>query len=292
MADWLRAVGLDRLRSASALDHDRLASLIRANRFTIAVVFPTVGALTLIASAEGWLPPLLAFNAALLLFGTLVMRSPLLVGAAPLVTRRAGLVLVGLVGYTYAIEMIGVATGRPYGPFAYGVDLGPMLLGVPLALPLFFVPLVANAYLLTLLAVPTAGRRWWVRVPAAVAVVMVIDLILDPGAVALGFWAFEGGGDFYDVPVSNYVGWLLSGTVAVLAIELAVPVDAVRKRLTNCEFILDDLVSFVLLWGVVNLWFGQSIPVVLTGGLVFALFSTGRYKLPVGDRLRRRLYNR
>lgn len=262
--------GIDHLRF-------RLEELIAENRFTIAVIFPVVGAITLVASAEGWLPSFLAFNAFLLLIGTLVMRSPLLVGWWPLVDVRAVVLLISLIGYTYAIEFIGVTTDRPYGEFTYLIELGPMVGGIPVALPLFFVPLVANAYLITVLLTPTLTNSWFHRIPIAVAFVIAIDLVLDPAAVAIGFWSFDAGGAYYGVPVTNYLGWLLSGTIAVLVIELGVDDRALRERAANCRFILDDLISFILLWGVINLYYGQLVPVAVTGGLILALLATRRY---------------
>ena len=241
----------------------RLETLIRENRFTIAVVFPTIGAITLVLSSESVLPDILAFNALLLLFGTLVMRSPLLVGAAPVLTK-GGLVLVGLMClYTYAIEIIGVATGMPYGEFAYGVELGPMLFGVPLALPLFFIPLVANAYLLTLLVFPSWSSIRYFRIFMALIFVLGIDFVLDPAAVAIGFWSYDGGGWYYGVPASNYAGWVLSGTIVLVLLDFAIDLEAVRTRLDECEFFLDDFVSFTLLWGVINLIYVQWVPVIL-----------------------------
>jgi len=136
-----------------------LDATVRDNRFTIAVLFPAVGAVTLVASAEGWLPPPLAFNAWLLLLGVLVMRSPLIVGVLPAFDRRAVAGIVLLTSYTYAVEVVGVSTGVPYGEFSYGVSLGPMVGGVPVALPVFFIPLVVNAYLLCLLLLGGARRR-------------------------------------------------------------------------------------------------------------------------------------
>ena len=275
-------------RTFTHIQH-RLEAIIEDNRFTIAVVFPIVGAVTLVASAEGWLPPYLAFNAVLLLVGTLVMRSPLLVGWSPLIDRRAVVLLVGLVGYTYAIEYIGVTTDRPYGAFSYLIELGPMVGDIPLALPLFFIPLVANAYLLTILFAPRFTDAWYRRLPIAVGFVIAIDLVLDPAAVAIGFWAFDAGGMYYGVPASNYLGWLISGTIAVLAVELAIDVPTLRERAGDCVFILDDLVSFILLWGVINLLYLQAIPVLVTVGLIIALFATRRYDHVLPSRVQARL---
>ncbi len=271
----------------------RLEELIAENRFTIAVVFPAVGAVTLVASAEGLLPEPLAYNPLLILVGTLVMRSPLLVGLLPQIGWWALASLGVLTIYTYAIEVVGVRTDWPYGAFEYTIQLGPMLLGeVPLALPLFFIPLVLNAYLLTLLVLGEWAEYALIRLPIAIAAVVAIDLVLDPAAVAIGFWAFDPPGIVYGVPLSNYYGWVLSGTVAVLLVDLAFDRVALLERVRECAFILDDLVSFVLLWGSINLLYGNWLAAAVAGVFCAGLFITDRYDLEmvltaVPDRLRR-----
>lgn len=265
--DWTRAT-LQR----------RLETIVRENRFTIAVVFPVVGAVTLVASAEGLLPDPLSYNPFLILFGTLVMRSPLVVGLLPRIDRRAVGALGVLTAFTYAIEIVGVRTDWPYGAFEYGIRLGPMLFGeIPLALPLFFVPLVLNAYLLTLLVLRGWAENPVVRLGTAIAAIVGIDLVLDPAAVAIGFWAYLPPGGYYGVPLSNYGGWLLSGTVAVVLVDLAFDRAALRKRVRTCEFVLDDLVSFVLLWGSINVLYGNWLAAGVAGIFCLGLFSTDRY---------------
>jgi len=258
----------------------RLEDLVDDNRFTIAVVFPAVGAVTLVASAEGLLPPPLSFNPLLLLVGVAVMRLPLVAGLAPLVTRQAAAGLALLCAYTYAIELVAVRTGLPYGRFAYGVDLGPMVAGIPAALPLFFVPLVVNAYLLTLLVAGGAARRVAVRVPAVVVAVVGMDLVLDPAAVAIGFWQYDAGGAYYGVPWLNYAGWVLSAVVSVAIVDAVFDRDAVVRRLDACRFMLDDLVSFVILWGGLNLYVGNRVPAALAVAYGYALWRTDRFDFP------------
>jgi len=261
----------------------RLDALVREHRFTIAVVFPVVGAVMLLASAELPLPAWLAFNPALVLFGTLVMRLPLVAGVLPLVDRRAAAALVALTAYSYAIEFVGVTTGWPYGDFAYGVDLGPMVLGeVPLGLPVFFFPLVLNAYLLVLLLLGDRAESTPLRLVATLATVMLVDLVLDPGAVGLGFWRYDLQ-QFYGVPWSNYRGWLLSGTVAVVLFDLGFDRAGLRRRLRDCEFMLDDLVSFVLLWGTVNAVYANWVPVALAALLGAGLLATDRFDFDLSE---------
>jgi putative membrane protein len=267
----------DRLPSRRAFEA-RLDALVRANRFTIAVVFPLNGAVLLVASHEGWLPEPLAFNPALILLGTLVMRSPLFAGVAPVLDRRSAVGVGLLAAYAYAIEYVGVHTGWPYGEFSYGVDLGPVVAGVPIGLPVFFLPLVMNAYLLTLLLLRERARAAAVRLPAVIGTVLAMDVVLDPGATALGFWSYADptagigslAAGFHGVPLSNYAGWVLSATMTVVVLDRAFDRTRLVRRLRGCEFMLDDVVSFVLLWGGINLWFGHAVPVA-----VAALFGLG-----------------
>lgn len=123
---------------------------------------------------------------------------------------RAAPVLLVLSAYAYTVEAIGLATGFPYGVFYYGEALGPKAFGiVPYLLPVSYVPLVIGAF-----AAAWGIRNRVLHVLAAALLVTLIDGVLDPGAVSLGFWVWPDGGPYYGVPVSNYLGWLLSGALA------------------------------------------------------------------------------
>jgi len=274
-------------------------ALVREHRFTVAVVFPAVGAVTLLARALFDFPgPLAALEngplfAAFLLFGTAVMRLPLIAGVLPEIDRRAALAIAAVTVYAYAIELVGVRTGWPYGDFTYQVDLGPMLFGeIPLGLPIFFLPLVLNSYLLVTLLLGDRAERRLLRLAGTVATVLVVDLVLDPGAVAVGFWRYEGAvagvsaAGYYGVPWSNYGGWVLSATVATVLFDLGFDHAALVRRVRDCEFVLDDLVSFVILWGTINVVFGNWIAVGLALGLGAGLLWTDRFDFDLsGSRL-------
>ncbi len=260
----------------------RFSALVRENRFTIAVVFPLIGAVMFVVGYEAWVPAWLARNPFLIIFGTLVMRSPLVAGFLPLIDRRAGIALLLLTAYTYAVEFVGVTTGFPYGHFHYVLELGPMLFGtVPAGLPVFFFPLVLNSYLLCLLLLGPRADSRLARFGASLAVVVVIDLVLDPAAVALGFWTYPGGGVYYGVPLSNYFGWVVSGAIAVGLVELGFDWHALRARLETCEFMLDDMVSFVILWGAMNAYFSHWLPVVIAVLLFAGLRKIDRFDFAV-----------
>lgn len=252
---------------------DRLENFVSKNRFTISVIFPLIGALTFILSAEGLLPDFLEFNPLFILFGTLVMRTPLIAGLKPLIDRRAGIGLFAIFIYSYLIEFIGLKTGWPYGSFEYLIELGPMVLGVPIGLPIFFVPLVLNAYLLVnLLQVRNRVKRFLL----SLSLVLVVDGVLDPAAVSLGIWEYSTS-FFYGVPVSNFFGWLLSASIVLIILEIIFEASEVRSRLEKVEFMLDDFVSFVFLWGLVNLYYLNIFPVILSALIGVMLYRTDRF---------------
>lgn len=146
-----------------------------------------------------------------------LMAVPALVGTLRWLGRRRGAALLaGLSLYAYGIETVGAATGWPYGHFAYGGGLGPMLFDlVPVALPLAYVPLVLGAVAVaTRAGAPVGGAAW---LGLALATLLWSDLVLDPGAVALGYWSYAAGGAYYGVPWSNFGGWIVTGTAALAA---------------------------------------------------------------------------
>lgn len=257
-----------------------LERIVEENRFTIAVTFPLVGTALLIAGRQGLLPAELAMNPYLLIGANLVMISPLAAGLVPLLDRRALLGLSVLAAFTWGIELAGVLTGVPYGEFSYGLELGPMLFDlVPVALPVFYFPILLNSYLLALLflGTPSFPRRF----ALTLAVVLALDLVLDPGAVALGFWGWEDPGAYYGVPSINYFGWLLSGSVAIAILQFSFDHRAVLDRLDDCGFFLDDLMSFLVLWGAVNAYFGNWLPFALAGGLATVLLRSDWFDFEV-----------
>nr|WP_321169444.1 bisanhydrobacterioruberin hydratase [Halohasta salina] len=277
-AEGLSAVlsGLPRTRRETEAWLD---AFVDGNRFTIAVFFPLIGAIMLLGSAEGWsfIPAPLRFNAPLILFGTVVMAAPLLVGVLPAIDRRAMGGVGLLVGYTYLIEYVGVSTGWPYGEFAYGISLGPMVGEIPAALPVFFLPIVLNTYVLSLLLLGERRDSRWLRLGVVIPAVVAMDVVLDPAAVSLGFWAYLDGGVFYGVPVSNYAGWVLSAAVSVGVLDWTLNRGVLETRLAECGFLLDDLVSFVILWGVINAWFGNWVPVGVAALFGVAILRAKRF---------------
>jgi putative membrane protein len=140
--------------------------------------------------------------------------------------------------------------------------------------------LVLNSYLLCLLLLGDRARTAFVRLPVVIAAVLAVDLVLDPAAVALGFWTY-GGGVYYGVPLSNYAGWVVSATVATVLVDAAFEYETLLARVRSCPFMLDDLVSFVVLWGVVNAFYGAWLPVAVAATFAIGLLRLDRFDFSV-----------
>jgi uncharacterized membrane protein len=118
-------------------------------------------------------------------------------------------------GGGFAVEAVGVATGVPFGDYAYGSALGWRLLGVPLVIPLAWTWMAWPAWLAAGRLVGGPGR-----IPVAAVALASWDLFLDPQMVAERYWTWAG---TTGVPVGNYVGWLV---VALVLMTLMWPVPA------------------------------------------------------------------
>jgi bisanhydrobacterioruberin hydratase len=205
--------------------------------------------------------------------------------------KRAVLSVLSLGVLGFAIEMMGVTTGFPYGPFYYGDSLGPKVAGlVPFLLPLSWVPLVLGAVAataslresgvgnresrITLFTtryslLPERSDLWILR---AAVLLTLIDGVLDPGATSLGFWAWPEGGSYHGVPVTNYLGWLFSSTLAA-----ALLIVLERRRWGSVPpppGLLDSTLIAVAFWVGVAVFSGLLFPVVL--GATLFLFLLGR----------------
>ncbi len=125
---------------------------------------------------------------------------------------------------TLLSEAIGVATGFPFGEYAYTPDrLGPKLFGlVPLIIPIAWFMVLYPAYE-TVRHLLDHFERTAIRLPRWLselaqctlsAIAMTAwDLSLDPRMVAGGYWSWRDGGAYFGIPLSNFAGWLLTSFV-------------------------------------------------------------------------------
>ncbi len=175
-------------------------------------------------------------NAARLLLGSILFRpyvfaflaAYLVASGRDLGWRRS--LLFG--GWTFAVawtaELLSTRVGIPFGLYRYtGTTRGQELFlsNVPVFDPLSFVFLAYASYCLARVALGRATGRAVVAVAAGL--MTLLDVVIDPLAVRGDRWFlgrlfyYPDGGVFYDVPLSNFAGWLIVGTLAVGGFALA-----------------------------------------------------------------------
>jgi putative membrane protein len=179
--------------------------------------------------------------------------------------RRGALagVVAGTIGF--GAELVGVATGRPFGRYSYSDRLGPRVRGVPLLAGAAWALLARPAWVV-------AGRlsdRPALRVPLAAAALTAWDVFLDPRMAREGYWTWPGGGRYEGVPASNFAGWLATALPA-FAIVAALDGEPPDTR--------DDGALALYAWT----WAGESFAnaalwrrplVAIAGGLAMGVFA-------------------
>ncbi len=177
-------------------------------------------------------------------------------------TRRALTLFVAAAGISLSVELLGTSTALPFGEYHYSSLLGYRVLGlVPFPIPVsWFYMLVGCVTIVSrrARAADDAATRWrWAALAGLVLVAW--DISMDPAMVRTAHWSwgtgkvfhdagipgwastFFSGDAFYGMPLSNWLGWYLTGTIIARVMLGVAPPHLVAERLGNTRF-------FVLLY--------------------------------------------
>jgi putative membrane protein len=133
--------------------------------------------------------------------------------------RGTVVLLVVAGGGGLAAEAVGVATGLPFGAYAYTGTLGAELFDVPVIVPLAWIMMAWPALVV---------GRTLVASPASIAAVGGIalaawDVFLDPQMVDAGHWRWTHPSPSLPlvpgIPLSNYAGWLVVSVLMITALD-------------------------------------------------------------------------
>jgi putative membrane protein len=156
----------------------------------------------------------------------------ILLGAAAMLTyslvqlgsRKSLIFLFTAVLVSLASELIGTATGWPFGNYAYESGLGWKVLDrVPYTIPLSWYYMGLASFLLASRAVATRSTRS-TMLPGLAAfggawLLMGWDLVLDPAmaheSLPLKFWVWSESGPYFGMPLKNLGAWFLTGLVFI-----------------------------------------------------------------------------
>ncbi|WP_435171310.1 carotenoid biosynthesis protein [Paenibacillus glycanilyticus] len=177
----------------------------------------------------------------------------------------------GIAAAAFLAEVLGVATGWPFGEYVYTSELGFLVAGVPITMTCAWVGVVTNA---VMLAEDSSSRM--TRAVKTGLWTVLLDLVLDPVASARGMWIWGdgesgaeavrnfgafGSNGYYGIPFVNFVGWfLLSALLSFLYPRRVTSADVSRRSVRLMELML---MMFGLLGIKAGLWIS---PIVAAGG--------------------------
>lgn len=102
---------------------------------------------------------------------------------------------------SFFIEMAGVNTGIVFGTYEYGRTLGFKVVGTPLMIGINWIILVYAIWQW----VGKARMNGLLKILLASLAMVVYDFVLEPIAMILDMWDWEGG----QIPVQNYIAWFV-----------------------------------------------------------------------------------
>jgi uncharacterized membrane protein len=153
--------------------------------------------------------------------------------------RSALLIFVAAFSISLAAELTGTTTGYPFGPYSYTTQLGALIGGrVPFNIPTswFFMLYASLAICGRILEPDDSNAGKWRWAVAAAFVLTAWDVSMDPAMVATTHWLWhvppsDGSlvrgiflsGFFYGMPLTNWLGWLLTGCIVARVMIAIVP---------------------------------------------------------------------
>ena len=118
-------------------------------------------------------------------------------------------------------EFVGTGYGIPFGGYEYTHLLGYKLGGrVPAVIPISWFLMALPSWVLAREMFP-GKERWAARAVLGAYLLTAWDLALDPAMSFLTpYWRWEESGPFYGMPWVNLAGWMGTGVVLMVTMEI------------------------------------------------------------------------
>lgn len=200
--------------------------------------------------------------------------------------RRTLMMLASGFSIALLFEHLGSSAGFLFGEYDYTDLLGPKVFGqVPVLIPaawfMMLYPSWEIARGLSARLANTTPARVLLRIAIAACAMTAWDLSLDPRMVADGAWIWPNGGAYFGIPLSNFVGWLVTSALIFAAWTL---IDRRSHAHGQPQPSLPQ-------WIYIVTWLGESMANALfwSGPLVGAIVfvAMGLFAAPVLLRMRR-----
>lgn len=195
--------------------------------------------------------------------------------------RRSVLLMIAGVAISLSAELTGTSTGLPFGPYSYTTLLGWRVAGlVPFPIPLswFYMVYCSLAIIGRLLPARDDLRTRLLWGALGGAVLTAWDVSMDPAmSFATSHWLWHTRGFFYGMPLLNWFGWWLTGSIVAFAMVSIARPSAIAARISpsalplwlyavNGVFPIAICVRHQLWWAAALGTVAMAIPIVLAVG--------------------------
>lgn len=177
----------------------------------------------------------------------------------------------------FALEACSVATGFPFGFYEHHTE-GPALFDIPLVVPAAYFAYGWIAWALAIAIVrggpsrPVGAERFTTPLVATMILTgwdFTFDMIF---ATVDGQYTYRDPGGFFGVPVSNFLGWLLTGWVIVQIFALVEERAASRAApATLAQCVLPSLVWALPVLPLFGWFLAEPVGAVTVGGRTFLI---------------------
>ena len=164
--------------------------------------------------------------------------------------RRAGVVFAAAFTLSLIAELAGTSTGMPFGAYGYSDQLGYKIAGlVPFNIPTSWFYMLVASLAICAHFLPSkddgASRWWWALVGGFVLTAW--DVSMDPAMVKTNHWLwrvsdlsdrsaisqFIGTPFFFGMPLTNWLGWLLTGVLVARVMLSLIPPSTWARTLAK-----------------------------------------------------------
>ena len=178
--------------------------------------------------------------------------------------KKAIFIIIALSILAWVIEYVGLTTGFPYGNFFYTELAGPKMFGVlPVSVAFAWPPLVLGSYFLF------SEESFPMQDIRPIFFLIALDLVIDPAAVEFGLWGWMEGGMYYNVPLVNYLGWLISASIGIWVIDKLVGKKVKEKSI----WLFFSVFVNLLFWSGFLLASGMFVPFGISLILLYKLYE-------------------
>jgi len=114
-------------------------------------------------------------------------------------------------GFTFFLEVSGVQWGIIFGSYAYGDVLGLKVFGVPLLIGFNWIVVVLGVHTL----LKNTRFPFLLKVLLSAALCTFFDFLMEPVAINLGYWNWQGA----VIPFKNYLSWFFIALICTIPLE-------------------------------------------------------------------------